>query len=154
MCVEFSDSCLKTSIVILAKQHLLSSKILYGRMWSLKGTEGFLTQVSQLFVHTFTSTPFFMYFLNHSRAFCLSQHQLAGIRLFVAALLSPPLCVSICLPSPLPACWPLCVTVCLSVLLIFPPIKPSSFYSYPSFYMSSNIACFQTRSLKYSATFF
>lgn len=129
-CVEFSDSRLRTSIVVLAKRHLLSSKILCGRMWSLKGSgEGFLTQVSQLFVHISTSPPPLPFFYIFSQ----SPHHL---------------------PSPLPACWPLCVPVCLSVLLIFLPIKSSPFYSYPSFYMSSDIVCFQTQSLKYSAAFF
>lgn len=80
---------------ILAKRHLLSSKILCGRMWSLKGRgEGFLTQVNHLFVHIFTSPPplpfLYIFSITLEHSVCLSQHRLAGIRLFVAALLSLP----------------------------------------------------------------
>lgn len=65
MRAESSDSCLKTSIVILARRHLLSTKILYGGMWSLKGrAEGFSHPSESALCahfHLSPSTPFFFY---------------------------------------------------------------------------------------------
>lgn len=79
--------------------------------------------------HLTPSTPFSLYFFNHSRVPRLSQHQHGRNKIFLGSFVffCPSLHVCLILPSPSPACWPFCVPVCCPSCLYVCQLKSFPF---------------------------